>query len=433
MTSPAELQRLLDEMGSRHRRLLELLPQDDDRGAALLDELTKLGGQLIVAGEELRMQQERLTADHDGLGQLAAKHDELHSSVHPRVLTDSRGVVLEMNRGAQQLIRKFPVQTAVRPIATWFEVGDRRVVRGMMAQVTGLRRLRAEGRGVLRRPDGSTVTVQLSVTPTIEPSSGHPRLLWELLEQRNASEPTPLRPVNGQSTEAEKAGFALVAELASLAAELAGCRGEDELLELVLGRVSDLLPLTAAASVLVFSRHRAHTVAATNPAARNCDSAQRSASAGPAYVAVAQGEPVAVAEIAADNRWASWRDQAGEAGLRSALCLPLSTDQPRAVLSLYSRQPEAYGDLEQFTAAALALHAGLALGACLREENLRVGMATRAVIGEAMGVLMERRRIPREAAFGELVTASQRLNVKLREVAESVVTSGQEPAELRLS
>jgi AmiR/NasT family two-component response regulator len=48
-------------------------------------------------------------------------------------------------------------------------------------------------------------------------------------------------------------------------------------------------------------------------------------------------------------------------------------------------------------------------------------------IGMAMGVLMERHKLTAEQAFDRLRTSSQRSNVKLRDLAESVLYTGQDP------
>lgn len=54
-------------------------------------------------------------------------------------------------------------------------------------------------------------------------------------------------------------------------------------------------------------------------------------------------------------------------------------------------------------------------------------MVSRQIIGEAVGILMERRRLDSSRAFDILVHESQRMNVKLRTVAEYVVLTGQDP------
>jgi AmiR/NasT family two-component response regulator len=63
-------------------------------------------------------------------------------------------------------------------------------------------------------------------------------------------------------------------------------------------------------------------------------------------------------------------------------------------------------------------------------EQLRAGLESRTVIGQAQGILMERERITAEAAFAILRTASQNTNVKLRDIAVRVVDTGEDPRAL---
>jgi AmiR/NasT family two-component response regulator len=49
------------------------------------------------------------------------------------------------------------------------------------------------------------------------------------------------------------------------------------------------------------------------------------------------------------------------------------------------------------------------------------------MIGQAQGILMERERITSDQAFDILRRASQHLNVKLRDVAQALVDTGERP------
>jgi AmiR/NasT family two-component response regulator len=68
-----------------------------------------------------------------------------------------------------------------------------------------------------------------------------------------------------------------------------------------------------------------------------------------------------------------------------------------------------------------AAHAAVAWSTARVIDNLRKGMQTRELIGEAVGILMARQDLSETEAFEVLKRASQRLNVKLRLVAEGVV------------
>ena len=55
-----------------------------------------------------------------------------------------------------------------------------------------------------------------------------------------------------------------------------------------------------------------------------------------------------------------------------------------------------------------------------REAQLHLALRSRTVIGEAVGVLRSQSNIFRQDAFAMLVHASQRMNIKLREVAREI-------------
>jgi AmiR/NasT family two-component response regulator len=65
----------------------------------------------------------------------------------------------------------------------------------------------------------------------------------------------------------------------------------------------------------------------------------------------------------------------------------------------------------------------------LAEQAIQDALRARTVIGQAMGLLMSDLRVSGDAAFAHLVELSSRSNVKLRDVALSMVAD----AETRLS
>jgi AmiR/NasT family two-component response regulator len=62
--------------------------------------------------------------------------------------------------------------------------------------------------------------------------------------------------------------------------------------------------------------------------------------------------------------------------------------------------------------------------ATARTEHLQRALVTNRQIGIAMGILMERHRLTQEQAFDRLRDLSQRSNVKLRDVAEQIIYTG---------
>jgi AmiR/NasT family two-component response regulator len=81
-------------------------------------------------------------------------------------------------------------------------------------------------------------------------------------------------------------------------------------------------------------------------------------------------------------------------------------------------------DIDVLEAAGLDPSVAQVLRGLVREvENLRAAMEHRAVIEQAKGVLMHSMKIGPDAAFAVLVAASQRENVKLRDIATRIATA----------
>ncbi len=89
-------------------------------------------------------------------------------------------------------------------------------------------------------------------------------------------------------------------------------------------------------------------------------------------------------------------------------------------LNLYSRELAAFDDPDG-VAQLFSGHARVALGYASEFDMLRSALATRQIIGEAIGISMERYRLTEERAFEFLIRVSQTSNVKARDVAADIV------------
>lgn len=95
--------------------------------------------------------------------------------------------------------------------------------------------------------------------------------------------------------------------------------------------------------------------------------------------------------------------------------------------NLYSTDPDAFDEYDQAAAITLAAQISAALAAARRDDQLTASVASRTLIGQAQGILMERLGIDATQAFDVLVEASQRSNVKLFKVAEQLVAMRGKP------
>jgi GAF domain-containing protein len=179
------------------------------------------------------------------------------------------------------------------------------------------------------------------------------------------------------------------------------------------------------------STGRAATVACSDPLAAEIDEVQYKLDDGPCLHAMRSGDAVCIDDTAGQERWPQFEAAAQARGIRSCLALPLVTGgKPVGALNLYARGVAAFGPAQRRRAESQAEHASGALSLMLRlasyselTEQLRSSLSSRAVIYQALGVIMAQERCTQARAFEILRTASQHSNVKLRDVASAIVTS----------
>ncbi|HEX9697515.1 MAG TPA: GAF and ANTAR domain-containing protein [Actinomycetota bacterium] len=179
----------------------------------------------------------------------------------------------------------------------------------------------------------------------------------------------------------------------------------------------------------------------TEPKVLEVDLMQYTTGQGPCLDAIARGESFYAEDLLTDPRWPDFGPRAAQAGMRSLLSFCLFGEAPMGALNLYARLPSAFGATDRATGVIFATHAGVALAAAQdvedaaqalaveieRLDNLHGALASRQVIGRAEGILMQRERVTADQAFDLLRRASQHLNIKLREVAQHVVDTGDLP------
>jgi hypothetical protein len=216
-----------------------------------------------------------------------------------------------------------------------------------------------------------------------------------------------------------------------LAEELTTSETPLEQLTTIVSLAERLVPGTQHATVSVIrDADEVETLVSTSRVGAAADGVQGDLQEGPAFQVGEQHGTLRIVDVRHETRWPKYAARLQELGLRSVLAceLPLS-GEPGGVLTLYSARRHAFGDAAELVVPVFAARASIALVHADRVLNLRRAIGTRQVIGEAVGILMERHRIGAQDAFERLVTASQSSHVKLRELAMRVTETGQEPEE----
>jgi hypothetical protein len=173
-------------------------------------------------------------------------------------------------------------------------------------------------------------------------------------------------------------------------------------------------------------------VASTGDVSRQVDAIQYETREGPCLEAIDGHDVARVADLTTDTQWPSFAPRCvAETGVHCMFSLRLFlSGENRAALNFYARRPGAFDELDVGIGAMFAPFAALSVRTALQEqeiEQLHTALQTSRQIGVAIGVLMTRRLVTYEQAFGQLIAASQQLNRKLRDVAIDVALTGELP------
>jgi hypothetical protein len=181
------------------------------------------------------------------------------------------------------------------------------------------------------------------------------------------------------------------------------------------------------AKVSVFDDNGLFSLAVTSRLATSLDSAQQAARQGPCLEAIGAGKTIRCDDLATDARWPRFAPHATTVGVRSVLSSPIDIPgDVGATLSLFGVRAEAFVAESEILGAMLANHAAIALVHDKHERQFRAALATRDVIGQAKGIVMERFGVDAARAFGMLTAISQDTNTPVRDLAVRLVASARQ-------
>ncbi|MGW0843967.1 GAF and ANTAR domain-containing protein [Streptomyces sp. NPDC002787] len=217
--------------------------------------------------------------------------------------------------------------------------------------------------------------------------------------------------------------------MASLARDLLAQRSVEATLERITASATELVDGCAAAGILVLQGRKVETLAPTHQLVVDSDQLQERLGEGPCFDAAvsSQGERVfRIADLSEEPpRWPAYAPRARRLGVGSMMGFLLFTeDEDLGALNLYSPEPGAFTEVSELAGWLLASHAAVAFSSARTHAQMERAVATRHVIGEAMGILMGSHHLTEEEAFAVLRRFSQENNIKLREVARRVCEQG---------
>ena len=181
--------------------------------------------------------------------------------------------------------------------------------------------------------------------------------------------------------------------------------------------------------LLIRSRGRLETVAASDDVVEESDRLQDELDEGPCRDSSWHRETLLSSDLAADPRWPQWAAKVADLGIASVLAVELTSVEDRRIgaINLYWTQRRDFTADDIAFANIFARHAALALAQSMNEAGLNTALDTRKLIGQAQGILMERYHLDEARAFEVLRRYSQDHNVKLKEVAEHLIATRRLP------
>jgi len=212
-------------------------------------------------------------------------------------------------------------------------------------------------------------------------------------------------------------------------------------LESVLDKVTELatrvLPGEPNTSLTIVRQGRPRTVAASGALALDLDETQYRLGEGPCLAAATTGRQAEILDTGAATQWPEFAARAAERGCASVLSFPLPVqEQTSGALNVYARggppADAATRDLvSRFAAYAVVPVSNMYLYESAKDQvgHLQAALDSRAVIDQAKGILMERLKLTADRAFQLLAWVSMSTNTKVRDVAETLVRTGQLPGE----
>jgi transcriptional regulator with GAF, ATPase, and Fis domain len=225
-----------------------------------------------------------------------------------------------------------------------------------------------------------------------------------------------------------------VGDLAETFAEVARALRAEGSVQATLEKIVELAVSTIDgcdhAGVTLVEDGAVRTPAASDDVPALVDAVQYETGEGPCLDAIREHEVFQTDDLTQEARWPNFsRRAAEESGVLSMLAYRLFVEaDTMGALNLFSRERDAFDADDRAVGSIFAAHAAVALSAARQKDQLEQAIATRDVIGQAKGILMARQDVSAEQAFEMLRRGSQRLNIKLRELATQVATGQSQKA-----
>jgi hypothetical protein len=176
------------------------------------------------------------------------------------------------------------------------------------------------------------------------------------------------------------------------------------------------------ADIMMINDGQSQSVSVTSPLLYELDAVQVRLQEGPCLEAAVGGAMIRCTDLREDSRWPGFAAAAVTAGVQSMLSYQLYTrDNGVGALNLFGRAPRSLDPAAEALGALLATLAAVALMTADRRSEFDTALASRDLIGQAKGILMNHYKIDAPRAFDMLSNLSQNSNTPVRTIAQQII------------
>ncbi len=201
-----------------------------------------------------------------------------------------------------------------------------------------------------------------------------------------------------------------------------------EALRQVVDRVLEVVPGADAALATLEPPREETTVISSDDLATALYAAQVTAAQGPTLDALTELAVVRSDDLATDPRYPILAPACVGLGVLNAIAFPVIVDDnSTGTITVLARSAGSLTERAERIGAPLAAVAGLVIARIGIGASFAEAMDSRDVIGQAKGILMERHKLGPDEAFDRLRAFSQHQNRRLRDIAEDIASTGEEP------
>jgi GAF domain-containing protein len=414
-----------------------------------------------VAHEELRVAEEEMRVQSEQITQLLLQHDAERrwrgqmSALIPIGLcvTDGNGALVEANPALAAHLGTALPRLRGKPLSVYLSPGDVKQFRAALGALSG--GTSTEHRlslAVLPRNGRPQRTHLFGFTETADKHPSTARVQWVLVPEElsagaeddeasaePAATPEPAAALEemGQPVSATEL-IGLATSLSEFSALPVGDYDRQRLLGRMASLVRGAVPGADWVSITMGSPAEPQRLGSDSAEAQRFDGQQLKERQGPCLDAYESGSAVLTDDVTTDARWPALAAVARTGAVRSVLAVPIQEDgTTTGAVNVYSGRVGAFGGagrrIAELTAASVA---SVLQNVSEREsmqhlaENLERALTSRSVIDQAKGVIMAHLGVNADDAFARMVNLSNRLNVKLRDLA-ALITEGHVDAILR--